>query len=264
MALRTPADALPEVLRLLTAAPAVATGAEHATLSPAILMALGELVPSDVVVYDEIAPRRAPLSSVSASQGADVRLEPEPDDGVRNFFSLFWASPAAQLDLSGDHVTAVALSELVPMRQWRSGLPVVLRSDLDDKRMLLVQLGGTNGRSRRIRFIRLRGQDFSDTDRALATVVRPLVLAHLQTLEMCLRGVRPPTRRQRQVLDLLAAGSSNAEIARRMEISPQTVRTHLQQIYARLGVSNRTEAVAAAGNLAVTPRPATGRARDPA
>ena len=260
MALRTPADALPEVLRLLTATPAVRTGAEHATLSPAVLTALGELVPSDVVVYNDIAPRRAHLHAVSDSDGLDVGLEPEPDDEVREFFSLFWTSPAARPDLSGDFVSAVTLSDLVSVRQWRqSPLFVFLRSDLEYERQLMLPLGGTHGRSRRVRFIRLRGRDFSDTDRALATVVRPLVLAHLQALEMCLHGVRPPTTRQREVLDLLGAGSSNAEIARRLHISPQTVRTHLQQIYARLGVSNRTEAVAAAGGLAAAPHPVTVR-----
>jgi DNA-binding CsgD family transcriptional regulator len=259
MALRTPADALPEVLRLLTASPAVQTGAEHATLSPAILTALGELVPSDAVVYDDVAPRTARLHEVSDSDGLDVPLGPEPDDVSRELLSMFWVSPAAAR-LSGDYVSAVTLSDLVSVRQWRQrGLYVVLRSDPDDERQLVLPLGGTHGRSRRVRFIRLRGLDFTDTDRALATVVRPLVLAHLQALEMCLHGVRPPTTRQREVLDLLAAGSSNAEIARRMDISPQTVRTHLQQIYARLGVSNRTEAVAAAGSLAAAPRPVTVR-----
>jgi DNA-binding NarL/FixJ family response regulator len=41
----------------------------------------------------------------------------------------------------------------------------------------------------------------------------------------------------------LAAGHTNAQIARRLGISEGTVRTHLEDIYGRLNVSNRTAAV---------------------
>jgi DNA-binding NarL/FixJ family response regulator len=44
------------------------------------------------------------------------------------------------------------------------------------------------------------------------------------------------------VLQYLAAGHSNDEIARRLFISPNTVKFHLRVIYERLGVHNRVEA----------------------
>jgi DNA-binding CsgD family transcriptional regulator len=53
------------------------------------------------------------------------------------------------------------------------------------------------------------------------------------------------TRREREIVDHLAEGGSNAEIAERLTIAPTTVRTHLENIYAKLGVRNRTAAVAA-------------------
>lgn len=58
----------------------------------------------------------------------------------------------------------------------------------------------------------------------------------------------PPklTRRQQQVLDLLARGLRNAEIGERLYISEKTVRNHLTEIYRTLGVSNRTAAIVAA------------------
>jgi DNA-binding NarL/FixJ family response regulator len=50
------------------------------------------------------------------------------------------------------------------------------------------------------------------------------------------------TERQREVLELLALGASNGEIAGRLFISPNTVKFHLREIYGRLGVRNRVEA----------------------
>lgn len=51
--------------------------------------------------------------------------------------------------------------------------------------------------------------------------------------------------RQREVLQLMARGQSNKEIAHHLGISAETARTHATSILARLGMSNRTEAAAA-------------------
>jgi DNA-binding NarL/FixJ family response regulator len=54
------------------------------------------------------------------------------------------------------------------------------------------------------------------------------------------------TSREREVLALLATGYSSAQVAHELVISPRTVGTHVQHILAKLGVSNRTQAVALA------------------
>jgi DNA-binding CsgD family transcriptional regulator len=54
------------------------------------------------------------------------------------------------------------------------------------------------------------------------------------------------TRRQAEVLRLVAIGKDNSAIAQELFIAPPTVRKHLENIYARLGVSTRTAAAAAA------------------
>jgi DNA-binding CsgD family transcriptional regulator len=54
------------------------------------------------------------------------------------------------------------------------------------------------------------------------------------------------TRRQAEVLRLVAAGETNGQIARELFVSPLTVRKHLEHIYARLAVSTRTAAAARA------------------
>ncbi len=51
------------------------------------------------------------------------------------------------------------------------------------------------------------------------------------------------TPRQNELMRLLAAGHTNTQISRRLGISEGTVRTHLENIYERLGVSSRTAAV---------------------
>jgi DNA-binding CsgD family transcriptional regulator len=52
------------------------------------------------------------------------------------------------------------------------------------------------------------------------------------------------TLREAEVLNFLADGTGNREIARRMSISPHTVRTHIQSILSKLQVHTRLEAVA--------------------
>jgi DNA-binding NarL/FixJ family response regulator len=48
--------------------------------------------------------------------------------------------------------------------------------------------------------------------------------------------------RQRQILALIAQGRGNEEIAAELELSPNTVKFHIRELYSRLGVRNRVEA----------------------
>ncbi len=51
------------------------------------------------------------------------------------------------------------------------------------------------------------------------------------------------SKRERQVLDLLAEGKTNDAIARRLTISPHTVDTYLRRIRAKTGISNRARLI---------------------
>lgn len=51
------------------------------------------------------------------------------------------------------------------------------------------------------------------------------------------------TQKQQQVMHYLASGLSNKEIARKLELSPETIKTHLREIFTRMNVKNRTQAV---------------------
>lgn len=60
--------------------------------------------------------------------------------------------------------------------------------------------------------------------------------------------------REREVLQLLAQGLSNKALARSLGVSENTIKTHLANVYAKLGVGKRTEALAAARRLGLDQR----------
>jgi LuxR family maltose regulon positive regulatory protein len=58
--------------------------------------------------------------------------------------------------------------------------------------------------------------------------------------------IEPLSARELEVLELVAAGSSNQEIAVQLVIAPNTVKRHVKNILGKLAASNRTQAVARA------------------
>ena len=111
---------------------------------------------------------------------------------------------------------------------------------------------------------------FLDEGEAMAVLLRPLVL-HLreQPLLASLQGLlrafpgsggalatspatllpEPLSAQELRVLRLLVPGRSNAEIARELVVSVNTVRTHMQNIYRKLDAHNRMAAVSVARQL---------------
>ena len=61
------------------------------------------------------------------------------------------------------------------------------------------------------------------------------------------------TPRECEILQLLASGKSTKEIARQLEISPNTAKTHLARVYQKLEVQRRTQAIHRARELALIP-----------
>jgi two-component system nitrate/nitrite response regulator NarL len=80
------------------------------------------------------------------------------------------------------------------------------------------------------------------------TVLAPEIQAGLAQ-EIQLRGARDRpglSAREREVLEHIAAGRTAPEIAKLLHLSPATVKSHLQALYEKLGVSERAAAVAEA------------------
>lgn len=80
---------------------------------------------------------------------------------------------------------------------------------------------------------RPRGSQFVRNDKALAAL-----------------GISP---RECEVLELLAEGASNKVIARRLAISPNTVKTHAARLFEKLEAQSRTQAVRKARELDLLP-----------
>jgi LuxR family transcriptional regulator, maltose regulon positive regulatory protein len=61
----------------------------------------------------------------------------------------------------------------------------------------------------------------------------------------------PLSERELEVLALIAAGNSNEEIASRLFVSVSTVKTHINNLYRKLGTRSRTQAVARAREMSL-------------
>jgi two-component system nitrate/nitrite response regulator NarL len=79
---------------------------------------------------------------------------------------------------------------------------------------------------------------------ALSTDAQQALLSGLKSREQAAHSSL--TRRELEMLELLADGLSNADIAAQLFVSPETVKAHLRNLFGKLGVSDRTAAVAAA------------------
>jgi DNA-binding NarL/FixJ family response regulator len=101
----------------------------------------------------------------------------------------------------------------------------------------------------------LKGADQEEMLRAIRAVARgealfgAVVAARLQSFFAAPRAAAPSeafpdlTDREREVLELLAQGNNNADIARRLSISMKTARNHVSNILSKLQVVDRTQAV---------------------
>ena len=168
------------------------------------------------------------------------------------FWTHYWDSRFCSYPgRTGDLRSAIKITDFYSTRQWHS---TGMYADHDRlfgvEHSLMLCLpeappGTIAGPERHVRLYLSRGPgpDFSERDRALLTLLRPhLHQAYLEA-ERRRHPVPRLTPRQKNLLRLVAAGHTNTQIARRLGISEGTVRTHLENIYERLGVSSRTAAV---------------------
>ena len=180
----------------------------------------------------------------------DVPSEDWNQNWNRVFWTHYWdcllcSHPVRTGDLRG----VVKTSDFYSTLQWHStGMyidcirPQGLEHHLGVTLPELPEMAGP-GRYLRLFLHRGPGPDFSERDRALLVLLRPHLHQAYLDAERRRHPVPQLTPRQNGLLRLVAAGHTNSQIARRLGISETTVRSHLENIYERLGVSSRTAAV---------------------
>lgn len=218
---------------------------------PQLVCRLAKLIPAAHVLYREndLEGHRTPRM-IDAS-GA---YEDEADE-------LYWTVGPCALTVyrtrTGD-LSSARLSDVVSWRAYRE--TAVYREyfrPFGVDHMLDLALEASDGRQRSILYCRERGApDFTERDRAVLELLRPhlrarearadlrrRVLASIAHGPADLAGADAAlTPREREVVFLAGAGKTNAEIAAVLWISPATVKKHLENVYLKLGVNNRSAA----------------------
>ncbi len=217
----------------------------NATLPWALLHLLKDLVPCDVLSvsgqdtphWEFFAMQELPVVPLAPAEQARF------DDAFRTHY---WGSTCSYPDRTGDVLSVRRTSDHLSDREHRAE-PMYQEFDrplgIEHELMLCIDTGAPQ-RTLRLLFSRGPGLDFSWRDVALLTLLRPHLQAVYDASQRRHNGVPPLTGRQKQVLQYVAAGYANRQIARQLEVSEGTVRKHLENVYIRLEVSSRTAAVA--------------------
>lgn len=176
--------------------------------------------------------------------GADLSSDGSVDDGLDVLQDHWWVSPCSLIERTGEPV-ATNIRSWYGERRWSQHPLHREYLTYADELIFGFPLGGA--RSLRILAPRESGSAFGERELTLCR----LLLPHLR--DVLTAVVAPPdapadtlTERQREILHLVQNGMSNEQVGAALGISPTTVRTHLEHVYARLGVTSRTAAVAAA------------------
>ncbi len=213
-----------------------------------LLAALTRLVPCDGYEFEG---HDSEVHGSYFSQRIDDggrRVVEVPDAVVtREADEPFWrhyssSTPCCYPDASGDRTSITTISDFYSEREWWAHpMRTEYLAEVRHEMMLCLDDGGS--RTARLLFFRSSGHDFSERQRVLLTLLRPHV-EHAYRAWQRPQGATPRlTSRQLELVHHLARGLTNRQIARELGLSEATVRTHLFNIYERLGVSSRTAAV---------------------
>jgi DNA-binding NarL/FixJ family response regulator len=200
-----------------------------------------------VLVVDDHPTFRRGLGALLASL-PDVELAGEAADGetaVRLAAELRPDVVVMDLDMPG--VGGVEATRRIVAAQPSMAVLVLTMLDEDESVFAAMRAGA--------RGYVVKGADTDDVLRALQSIARgdavfgPAVAGRVLSYLTRPLSARDPmlfpelSEREREVLELMARGLTNGEIARKLVVSPKTVRNHASNVFTKLQVADRAEAV---------------------
>jgi len=207
-----------------------------------------------VVIVDDQTLLRSGLRSL-LSLGADFEVVGEAADGDEALEVIRDTRPdVVLLDVRMPRRSGIAVLEAL----GAAAPPTLLLTTFEDDQALLAGVrAGARG-------LLLKDVAFDHLADAIRRVAAGETLLHPAVTDTARRGLEEHrvafesatlpsalTRREREVLRLMAGGHSNKEIAAALETSDGTIKNHASSIFAKLGVRDRTRAVMRALELGV-------------
>jgi DNA-binding CsgD family transcriptional regulator len=220
-----------------------------------VVALLQRLVPSDDVAYQEVDLR---------ARRFRLLVGPGPDAGAGDAEEdLYWVlgpCPIMEHRSGTGDLSAVRMSDLIDRRRYHE-LPIYRDyfAPGDVEHAVDLGLPSAAGAYRSFILFRRKGEhDFSERDRAMLDVLRPhfarieaeaalrrRLTEVLRAREEALQAPSPQvglTAREREIVDLVAQGKTNAQIAAELWVAPSTVKKHLEHVYEKLGIGRRSAA----------------------
>ena len=197
-----------------------------------------DYVTKPIAVEEMLARIRVHLANARLTQSARAALDVSGRYllAVNSLGKIMWATPQAQKllsdTLSPDSDDDVVLPDPIPQwldqaRKGKAGSKAAIMTALPGNEQLRLQYMGRLGANEFL--LRLAKDSGTETPAEFSSEL----------------GL---TTREGEVLSWLSKGKTNRDIAQILGLSPRTVDKHLEQIYSKLGVENRTAAAAIAVN----------------
>lgn len=166
---------------------------------------------------------------------------------VRPFWEHYWSSSCSYPDRTGDTSSVTMLADFCTAQEHHDSAiyqEYLKAFGVEHEIMVVLPLGHQH--TVRLLFSRGLGSGFTERDRAVLQLLRPHLGEILRRSDAARRGTPDLTPRQWELMRLVAGGYTNGQIARRLVLSEGTVRKHLENVFHRLDVTNRTAAIAGA------------------
>lgn len=200
--------------------------------------------PITVLIVDDHPVVRDGLRGMLAASG-EFEVVGEASDGPEAVTSALLLDPDVVLmDLRMPRGGGAAAIADLTARKVRSRVLVLTTYDSDADIFPAIEAGATGY------LLKDAPRDeLFDAVRAAAdgrSVLAPAVASRVVSRMTAPGEVRSLSAREREVLELVARGTSNRAIAKKLFVSEATVKTHLTHIFAKLDASDRAAAVAAA------------------